>query len=141
MNRKRVLIVDDDKEFAESMAARCRSIGLDAVTACNPLTAITVIGVRPPDLICMDVEMPTGNGLSVCEFLTAEPAVSGKPVIILTGRKDQGTMRRCGELRAHYVHKSPDVWRQLRPLFVDLLKIDPEESSSESVPAQQVESI
>jgi len=126
MSKKRILIVDDEKEFADGLASRCRRLGLDVETARNTLTALTIIGVRPPDLICLDVEMPTGNGLGVCELLTADPNIAQKPVVILTGHKDAGTRQRCNELHAHYVHKSPDVWDRLRPLICELLDFHPE---------------
>jgi CheY-like chemotaxis protein len=130
MNRNRILIVDDDKEFADGIAARCRDLGLVVETARNSLTAIGIIAVRSPDLICMDVEMPTGNGLSVCEFLASDPAAASKPIIILTGRTDKGTIRRCHELHAYYVHKSPQVWQSLRPVICELLDFHPNETES-----------
>ena len=126
---KRVLIVDDDADFAAALATRCRSIGLQVETANNPLTAMSIIGVRPPDVICLDVEMPTGNGLSVRELLAVDPVACKTPVIIVTGRKDQGTIHRCGEWRAYYVYKSPNVWQSLRPVLCELLDYTPSEAT------------
>lgn len=130
MTSKRVLIVDDDFDFAHSIAMRCRSVCLDVETASNPLTAFTIIGVCPPDVICLDVNMPTGNGLDICEFLTKDSVASRIPIVVLTGKKDQETIRRCHELQAYHVHKSGDVWRRLRPVFEELLDVALDEHSN-----------
>lgn len=140
MRQQRVLILDDDKEFADGMALRCRALGLAVETARNSLTAMGIVAMRPPDLICLDVEMPTGNGLSICEFLHADPAMTQKPIVVLTGRKDAGTIRRCGELHARYVFKSPQVWRDLRDAIVEMLDLDRDVVSAvENAPELPVE--
>lgn len=130
MTTKKILVVDDDRDFAEALAVRCQSIGLEVETAQNALTALAIMGVKRPDLICLDIDMPSGNGLNIREFLSADPAASETPVVIVTGRSDEGTVRRCGELKAHYAHKSPNLWKNLRPLICALLKHTPDESAA-----------
>ncbi len=125
---RRILIIDDDKSLSESIATRCRAMGLEAETAANPLTAITIANERPVDIICLDVEMPAGNGLSVGEFFATDPSTANKPIIILTGRKDESTKQRCGELQARYVHKSPNYWEPLQAAITELLDISPKSS-------------
>ena len=120
MTAPRILLLDDDRDFVQAIATRCGHLGYHVETALNPLTAIQIITVRPPDLICLDVEMPTGDGLSICEFLSTSQAMRNTPVIIMTGRNDSETIRRCGSLKAHYVHKTPDLWQRLEPLIAEL---------------------
>ncbi len=115
--QRRVLYVDDDGEFSEAMAARCRSMGVAVMTAKNALTAVTIAETWRPDVVCFDVEMPTGNGLDVCEFLASNPGLSHATFVIITGRSDREIVRRCGELRAHYIAKSPATWRQLQDVL------------------------
>ena len=121
MTNERILVVDDDDEFAQSIAIRCRGLGYDAQTASTTLAAITKMVTHPPDLLCLDVNLPTGNGLDLCEYLARDSAAAQMPVIILTGQTDRETIFRSASLRTRYLHKSPDVWQRLRPLIEEFL--------------------
>jgi len=120
---RRVLLVEDDREFADSIAVRCRSLGLCVETASTHLAAVVSMTARPPDLLCLDVNMPTGNGLDLCEYLISDADRPVKPVIVLTGRTDRETLERSRRLRTRYVRKSTDVWLHLRLAIMELLAI------------------
>ena len=121
MPTERILVVDDDHEFAESIAMRCRGLGFEVETACTPLAAIASMVAHPFDLLCLDVNMPTGNGLDFCEYLVRDSAAPQMPVIVLTGQTDRETIFRSASLRTRYLYKSPDVWERLRPVLEELL--------------------
>jgi DNA-binding response OmpR family regulator len=121
MTKKSILVVDDDRDFAESIAIRCRGLGFEAKTAATPLAAIVSMATHPPDLLCLDVNLPTGNGLDLCQHLVRNSSVAQLPVIIITGQTDRETIFRAANLRTRYLYKSPDVWRRLRPLIEELL--------------------
>jgi len=125
MTAERILVVDDDHEFAESIAMRCRGLGYDAETACTPLAAIASMVAHPPDLLCLDVNLPTGNGLDLCEYLVRDSTAPQMPVIVLTGQTDRETIFRSVSLRTRYLHKSPDVWQRLKPVIEELLPQQP----------------
>jgi CheY-like chemotaxis protein len=118
---KRVLIVDDDREFAESIAMRCKTRGWEAEVACTPLCAIVSMTTCPPDLLCLDVNMPTGNGLDLCEYLVRDSAEPRTPVIILTGQANRETFQRAKIFRTRFVIKSTNVWQQLEWAIEELL--------------------
>jgi CheY-like chemotaxis protein len=113
----RILFVDDDEDFSLALAARCQSLNATARTAKNALTALQIAETWRPDVVCVDVEMPTANGLDVCEFLRADPRVAHATFVVVTGRTDRETIRRCSKLNARYVAKSPDTWRELRAIL------------------------
>jgi len=125
MSTERILVVDDDHEFAESIAMRCRGLGFEVETACTPLAAIASMVAHPPDLLCLDVNMPTGNGLDLCEYLVRDSAAPQMPVIVLTGQTDRETIFRSASLRTRYLYKSTDVWERLRPVLEELLPPPP----------------
>lgn len=129
---KRVLVVDDDKDFANALASRIRYLGLEVETASNPLTAMSMIAAHPPDLLCLDVDMPTGNGLEIREFLANDPVCRKTPVLIITGSKADETIQRCSELNANYVHKSPNYWQEVSAHIHRFLDIRDEESDVKS---------
>ena len=125
MVKRRILVVDDDREFAQSIALRCRSIGFEADAAFTPLAAIVKIGSRYPDLLCLDVNMPSGNGLDLCEYLIRDASKPARPVIMITGSSDEATFRRSLLLRTRYVRKSPNFWQRLQPVIEELLGVVP----------------
>lgn len=120
---KTVLIADDDHDLADLLARRCESLGLEADTAANAMSALGKAEESLPDLVILDVEMPYGNGLGVCEMMADHRELASIPVIVMTGDPCQDTVRRCHQLCAYYVPKGPDLWTRILPLVNDLLKL------------------
>lgn len=125
MSDSTILIADDDHDLVQILSLRCRGMGLHVLTANNGMAALTLAHARQPRLICLDLHMPSGNGLSVCEMIASDPTLSQIPVVILTGAADNETIRRCHSLCAYYVQKCSDVWSRLGPLIGDLLAEPP----------------
>jgi CheY-like chemotaxis protein len=123
-NRKLVLVADDDTDFVRLLSDRLSALGCSVIGVHSALDALNVIHQTPPDLICLDVSMPSGNGLSVCEMLASDDRLRRIPVIILTGRSDESVIRRCHDLLAYYVEKSSDTWARVEPLVRELLPLD-----------------
>jgi len=121
MNGK-ILIADDDRDLADVLAQRCAALGLVVRTAHTAADALMLVYEDDVDLVCLDINMPCGNGLSVCEMLATDDVRRTLPVIILTGQTDHTTVRRCHQLCAYYIPKCPDVWRRLEPLIRELLE-------------------
>ncbi len=122
MIKPRILIADDDKDLADYLAIRCRRMGAEVDVAHDGLTALNKVQFNEPDIVCLDVNMPGGTGLSVCEMLAGDERMNEIPVIILTGHTDTETIRRCHELCAYYVPKCDDVWYRIEPLLRELLE-------------------
>ena len=118
--KKTILIADDDEELAGILCERCKSLGLNADVAYTALTALGKIDEMEPDIVMLDVEMPQGNGLSVCEMMATNPHMAMIPVIMLTGRADRDTIRRCHEMCAFYISKNGDIWSRVEPLLREL---------------------
>ena len=120
-----ILIADDDRDLVEALAVRCRSLGLEVRTAHDARAALNVIFETRPDVACLDVNMPCGNGLSVCEMLASDARFLSLPVIMLTGNTDPDTVRRCHTLCAYYVPKGTELWSRIGPLLHELLPAPP----------------
>ncbi len=125
MTTKNILIADDDTDLVTALSMRCKILGLEVLVAHDGMTALSLIDEWSPDLIILDVNMPFGDGLSVCEMLGPENLTQTTPVIILTGSSDGDVVRRCHSMCAYYVLKSADVWERLGPLISDLLDLKP----------------
>lgn len=123
MSGKSVLVADDDADVLTALVLRCEQLGLDVRVASDAMTALMMFQVKPPDLLIIDVNMPRGNGISVCELLAADARNRGKTLIVLTGRSDRETIARCRRAGVHYVLKRGDVWDRIKPLLPSSLGI------------------
>jgi len=125
MTKPCILIADDDKDLVNVLTQRCQQLGLVVVTAERGLSAFGAVLEHQPDIICLDVNMPAGNGMHICEMLAEDPNLKSIPRIMLTGSSEPAIIRRCHESCAYYVQKCPDVWQRIQPLLCELLHLDP----------------
>ena len=124
MGPKNVLIADDDEDLVKAITLRFDALGIRVRSTNNALGLLNLMNREPPDLACVDVEMPCGTGLAACEMLAADPELAHIPLVIMTGRNDPETIRRCHNLSVYYVLKCPDVWSRMRPLIAELLDLE-----------------
>lgn len=117
MIEKTILIADDDDDLCQALALRCRRLGLNTVVANDGIRALQLAETLVPDLICLDVNMPAGNGFAVCEMLSDIHSIDSSSIAILTGRKDLETIERCQNLGATYIHKGRSAWNELENLI------------------------
>ncbi|MGF7124085.1 DNA-binding response OmpR family regulator [Rhodococcus sp. BE178] len=88
-NRRRVLVVDDERTISESIAARLRAEGYEVRAAYDGPTAVSECEAFGPDVVVLDVMLPGFDGLEVCRRIQASRAV---PVLMLTARADETDM-------------------------------------------------
>lgn len=85
MERKTVLVTDDDEVFLEALTAVLES-HYNVVTATNGKEALERIRERRPDLIILDVMMDyMSEGFDVARKLRTDPATASIPIVMLTG--------------------------------------------------------
>ena len=89
MQKKKILIVDDEKELTEVLSLRLRSSGYEVLSAFDGEAGLQKARAEKPDLIILDVIMPKQDGLKVCRQLKRESALAKTPVILLTPRTRQ----------------------------------------------------
>jgi DNA-binding response OmpR family regulator len=92
---KRILVVDDEPHILKLVAFSLKSGGYEVLEATDGLSAISVVQAEQPDLVLMDVMMPTLDGYEACRRLKADPATADIPVIMLTA-KTQSTEHKTG---------------------------------------------
>jgi CheY-like chemotaxis protein len=84
-HRQRILVVDDDRDLRELLAAVLSTAGYEVLTAENGAAALSVLRTVLPDLIILDLMMPVMNGWQFREAQTALPDYARIPVICLSG--------------------------------------------------------
>lgn len=98
----KILIVDDDPFMRRTIRAVLRAIDRFVVEeAADGDIALELIGVFKPDVALCDVVMPGTGGLEFVAQLRKHPeaALRLTPVIMLTGRADEATVRDAARLQ------------------------------------------
>ena len=86
----RVLVAEDERDVAELIRHHLTKDGYDAVLAKTGTEALELARREKPDLILLDIMIPEMNGWEVCRCLKREPETSGIPVIMVSGRVEEG---------------------------------------------------
>src|SRR6266508_4964918 len=82
MSRK-ILVVDDDRKTVDLLRLYLERDGYQVLAAHDGRQALDLTRQRRPDLIVLDLMLPTINGLDICRVLRAESKI---PIIMLTAR-------------------------------------------------------
>lgn len=89
MARKKVLVVDDERDLVDILAFNLRREQFDVLTAADGETAIEIARRDLPDLIILDLMLPGIGGLEVCRRLRGEPRTSQIPILMLTAKGEE----------------------------------------------------
>ncbi len=81
----RVLVVDDEPDFAAMMASMLRALGYRASVAFDGREAMAAVRSEAPDVITLDIQMPGKSGLWFYHQLKSDDAFRSIPVIIVSG--------------------------------------------------------
>jgi DNA-binding response OmpR family regulator len=81
---KKILLIDDDPDFVEATRTVLESEPYEVAVAYDGNEGLVKVREEQPDLIILDIIMPTEDGFQVCEKLKADPELSRIPVIMLT---------------------------------------------------------
>ncbi len=99
-NVTRILMVDDDVVMRSVFGGILRSSGFEVVEAGDGKSAVDAARGTHPDLILLDVGLPDVDGFEVCTRLRALREFAETPILILTGREEQGAIARAFEVGA-----------------------------------------
>jgi CheY-like chemotaxis protein len=90
---KKVLIVDDSLTTRILNRVLVTNQGYQVVSAQNGREALNLAASENPDLILMDVMMPDIDGVEVCRRLRKEVKTASIPIVLLTFRTGEDSIR------------------------------------------------
>jgi len=80
---EKVLLVDDEEEFVETLAERMRNRGMEVATSNSGGEALELVDEEPYDVVVLDLQMPGMDGIEVLERIKRrQPDIQ---VVLLTG--------------------------------------------------------
>lgn len=83
--KKKILIVDDEKDILDLLSYNLSKEGFDVVTAKNGVEALK-LAKQNPDAIILDIMMPEMNGIEVIKELNKDSITASIPVLLLTAK-------------------------------------------------------
>ena len=95
----KILIVDDEPDVVAVVQGRLVSAGYEVTVMADGQQALECVKKHPPDLMVLDVMLPTLNGYEVCTMIKQDIRYRAIPVVMLTARteeKDVRLGRECG---------------------------------------------
>ncbi len=84
--RPRILIIDDDEDFARLVGAILGKEGMIVKALCVPENVIEHITNFAPDIVLLDVMMPGISGYQICQMMREQPQWQDLPVLFLTAQ-------------------------------------------------------
>lgn len=132
MNKKRVLIVDDEPDICELLEITLGRMGLDSNSALNYTDAISLLNNEHFDLCLTDMKLPDGNGIQLVEY--CQENKKELPIAVITAHGNMESAVRALKAGAFdFVSKPLDI-NILRNLVSSAIKL-PVASEKTSSPA------
>jgi DNA-binding response OmpR family regulator len=118
----KVLIVEDDRIFADLLAFTLRKEGIQVIQAYDGLSAVEHWLQDLPDLIILDIELPKLDGYAVCQHIRGQ---ADTPIIMLTARQDEEDIKRGLQLGANdYITKPTKPKVVLAKMYATLSRLN-----------------
>jgi two-component system alkaline phosphatase synthesis response regulator PhoP len=112
MGKERILVVDDEEDLLELIRYNLSKEGYRVTCAASGEQAVREARANPPDLILLDLLLPSVDGLEVCKLLKNDARTKHVPIIMLTAKSEEADIVTGLELGADdYITKpfSPRV--------------------------------
>ena len=128
--KKKILIVDDERDIVKGLMIRLQGAGYEVVTAFDGAQGVFMAHKEKPDLIILDIRMPAGNGFSVAQRLKRSIHTFTIPVIFLTGSPEKNAADKAMALGARFYVKKPYDPEELLDAIKRALEEEPDSTLS-----------
>jgi PAS domain S-box-containing protein len=98
---RRILVVDDNRDSAESLSMLLRLMGNDVRTAYEGRLALEIAAVYQPDIVLLDIGLPGLDGFEVCRRLRDDASSGCNMIVAMTGYGREEDRRRSLEAGFH----------------------------------------
>ena len=113
MEKKLVLIVDDEPAVRRTVRSALESAGYECAESENGAAALAWLEENKADAIIADYHMPVLGGLKLLERVRAKLDGTSPPVIMLTGSLEEKDKQKARDLGAYAIVDKPCNFREL----------------------------
>jgi DNA-binding response OmpR family regulator len=90
----KVLVVDDDSATLAALSSLLRPWGLQVTSLNEPTRFWEVLTATAPDLLVLDLEMPTFSGFDLCQVVRQDPQWGDLPILVVTAYTNAKSIQR-----------------------------------------------
>ena len=80
MEKKKILVVDDEPDVTDLVAYHLKAKGFHVETLTDATASISKARIYHPDLIILDIMMPHLSGIQICRILRADPKLARRGI-------------------------------------------------------------
>lgn len=122
MDRKRILLVDDETELVDMVKMRLEVNNYEVITAYDGQEALDKAHKEKPELIILDLMLPKIDGYKVCRMLKFDEKYKKIPIIMFTARAQESDRKMGEEVGADAYITKPFEAQALLGKIKELLK-------------------
>ena len=122
MDKKKILIVDDEKDLVETVVFQLQISGYDAIVAYDGQEGLDKARKEKPDLIILDLMLPKMDGYKVCGLLKNDSRYTKIPIIMFTAKAQESDIKLAKEVGAEAYITKPFEEEILLGKIKELLK-------------------
>ncbi len=122
MEKKKIMIVEDEQDVADVLIQRLSSAGHSTLSAPDAAMALAMIHQQKPDLVLLDLMLPAGGGLHVLRMMKLSTHTKQIPVVVLTGSGETAYKAIAEELGVNAYFYKPYDFEELSGTIRDLIE-------------------
>jgi two-component system, OmpR family, phosphate regulon response regulator PhoB len=107
------LVVEDDPSLQRAMLAQLESERFAVLAAYDYNTAVKHLTKSVPQLVCVDLGLPSASGFEVCEYIRKQKDLTNVPILVTSERGSPEDMAHAEEAGANAFLRKPFTMRRL----------------------------
>ena len=121
MNSNRILIIDQDATFIQTVSNYFKSIGIEVVSTGDGIEGYRMAKKEKPGVVILDTDLPNLNGYQVCRLLKGDDRYQQIPVVFVSSNDSQDDVLKSERALCDLFLRKPIVADQLTQEIITLL--------------------
>jgi DNA-binding response OmpR family regulator len=115
------LVVEDDPTLQRAMLAHLESEKFSVLAAYDYDTAVKHLAKNTPQVVCVDLGLPSESGFEVCEYIRRQEKLASVPILVTSERSFPEDMAHAEEAGANAFLRKPFTMKRLTKYIAALL--------------------
>ena len=121
MNSNRILIIDQDASFIQTVSNYFKSIGIEVVSSGDGIEGYRIAKDVKPGVVILDTDLPNLNGFQVCRLLKGDDRYQQIPIVFVSSNDSQDDVLKSERALCDLFLRKPIVADQLTQEIISLL--------------------
>ncbi|HIF28503.1 MAG TPA: response regulator [Candidatus Marinimicrobia bacterium] len=121
MNSNRILIIDQDAAFIQTVSGYFSSIGIEVVSSGDGIEGYRMAKEVTPGIVILDTELPNLDGFQVCRLLKGDDRYQHIPIVFVSSNDSQDFVVKAERALCDLFLRKPIVADQLTQEIITLL--------------------